>query len=132
MKIATGGKTNTYELTGTVTFGGVDSLGFASIAAWDVETAQTLLGREGRFDSVSIAAKPGTSATELVDAVKQLVPGNLEVKDSAKQAKDDAAEVNEGMGMIRKVAARLRGHRAARRRVRDLQHAVDHGRPAHA
>ena len=103
VKIATGGKTNTYELAGTVTFGGVDSLGFASIAAWDVETAQTLLGREGRFDSVSIAAKPGTSTTELVDAVKQIVPGNLEVKDSAKQAKDDAAEVNEGMGMIRKV-----------------------------
>ena len=101
VKIATGGKTNSYELTGIVTFGGVDSLGFASIAAWDVETAQTLLGREGRFDSVSIAAKPGTSATELVDAVKQLVPGNLEVKDSATQAKDDAAEVNEGMGMIR-------------------------------
>ena len=29
-------------------------------------------------------------------------------------------------------AARLRRHRAARRRVRDLQHPVDHGRPAHA
>jgi putative ABC transport system permease protein len=103
VRIATGGKTNTYELAGTVTFGGVDSLGFASIAAWDVETAQTLLGREGRFDSVSIAAKAGTSPTELVDAVKQIVPSNLEVKDSAKQAKDDAAEVNEGMGMIRNV-----------------------------
>ena len=61
----------------------MDSLGFASIAAWDVKTAQTLLDREGRFDSVSIAAKPGTSATELVDAVKPLVPTNLEVKDSA-------------------------------------------------
>ncbi|HKH16856.1 MAG TPA: FtsX-like permease family protein [Solirubrobacteraceae bacterium] len=103
VKIATGGKTNSYELAGTATFGGVDSLGFASIAVWDVETAQTLLGRERRFDSVSIAAKPGTSATELVDAVKQLIPGNLEVKDSAKQAKDDAAEVNEGMSMIRNV-----------------------------
>jgi putative ABC transport system permease protein len=103
VKIATGGKTNTYELAGTVTFGGVDSLGFASIAAWDVETAQKLLGREGSFDSVSIAAKPGTSANDLVDAVKQIVPGNLEVKDSATQAEDDAAEVNEGMGMMRKV-----------------------------
>jgi putative ABC transport system permease protein len=103
VKVATGGETNSYELTGIATFGGVDSLGFASIAAWDVETAQKLLGREGRFDSVSIAAKDGTSATELVEAVDKLIPRTLEVKDSATQAEDDAAEVNESMGMIRKV-----------------------------
>ena len=48
-----------------MSFGGVDSLGFASIAAWDIETAQTLLHREGRFDGISIAAKQGTSAPEL-------------------------------------------------------------------
>ena len=30
------------------------------------------------------------------------------------------------------VPARVRRHRALRRRVRDLQHALDHGRPAHA
>ena len=34
--------------------------------------------------------------------------------------------------MIRIRAARLRRHRAARRRLRDLQHPVDHGRPAHS
>src|ERR687897_608937 len=68
VKVSTGGQTRTYELTGIVSFGDVDSLGFASIAAWDVKTAQTLLGREGRYDSVSIAATPGTSPTELVGA----------------------------------------------------------------
>ena len=83
VKIATGGQTRPYELAGIVSFGDVDSLGFASIAAWDVETAQKLLDREGRFDSVSIPAKPGTSAAELVKAVQPLLPDNLEVKDSA-------------------------------------------------
>ncbi len=102
VKVATGGQTRPYELTGIVSFGDVDSLGFASIAAWDVKTAQTLLGREGRYDSVSIAAKSGTSAAELVKAVQPLVPKNLEVNDSAAQAKQDAAELDEGMGMIRK------------------------------
>ena len=103
VKVSTGGQTRPYELTGIVSFGDVDSLGFASIAAWDVKTAQTLLDREGRYDSVSIAAKPGTSAAELVKAVQPLVPNNLEVNDSAAQAKEDAAELDEGMGMIRKV-----------------------------
>jgi putative ABC transport system permease protein len=99
--VSTLGKKHTYRLTGTVSFGGVDSLGFASVAAWDIETAQTLLDREGRFDGISIAAKQGTSVTELTQAVKPLLPGTLQVKDSAKQAKDDAAELNSGMDTIR-------------------------------
>jgi putative ABC transport system permease protein len=103
VKVSTGGHTRPYELTGIASFGDVDSLGFASIAAWDVKTAQTLLDREGRFDSVSLAAKPGTSATELVEAVQPLVPKELEVQDSAKEAADQAENVNEGLGMIRNV-----------------------------
>ena len=48
-------------MSGTVSFGSVDSLGFASIAAWDVPTAQSLLNREGRYDVISVAAKKGTT-----------------------------------------------------------------------
>ena len=102
VQVAPGGHTRSFELTGIVSFGDVDSLGFASIAAWDVRTAQKLLDREGRFDSVSIAAAPGTSAQELVKAVQPLLPASLEVNDSAAQAKADAAELDEGMGMVRK------------------------------
>ena len=39
--ISTGGTQHNYKLTGTVSFGEVDSLGFGSIAAWDVKTAQS-------------------------------------------------------------------------------------------
>jgi len=99
--ISTLGKRHTYRLSGTVSFGGVDSLGFASVATWDVKTAQTLLHREGRFDGISIAAKEGTSVAELTRAVAPLLPATLQVKDSAKQAKDDAAQLDSSMDMIR-------------------------------
>ena len=130
MPIATAGHTHRYELTGIASYGGVDSLGFASIAVWDVRTAQTLLGREGRFDSISISAKPGTSPAQLVEAVRSIVPATLQVNDSAEEADDQAANVDEAMGMVRKFLLGFARHRAARRRVRDLQHAVDHGRAA--
>ena len=90
-----------FTLTGVASYGKVDSLGFASIAAWDLKTAQTLLHREGGFDSISIAAKKGTSAAELVRAVQPLVPAGLQVKDSAKQAKDDADELNSSMSIMK-------------------------------
>jgi putative ABC transport system permease protein len=101
--ISTLGAKHAYTLTGTATFGGVDSIGFASVAVWDLKTAQTLMHREGRFDSISIAAKPGTSAADVVRAVKPLIPASLQVKDSARQAKDDAKNVNSGLGMVRKL-----------------------------
>jgi putative ABC transport system permease protein len=99
--ISTLGKKHRYRVTGTVSFGDVDKLGFASIAAWDVKTAQTLLNREGRFDSVSIAAKKGTSPAAVVAAVKPLLGPDLQVKDGAQQAKDDAAELNDSLAIIR-------------------------------
>ena len=64
VRVTTPGRTSEYRIAGTASFGEVDSLGFGSIAAWDVQTAQKLFGREGRFDSISIAAADGTSAAE--------------------------------------------------------------------
>jgi putative ABC transport system permease protein len=92
---------HTYEVTGTASYGEVDSLGFGSIAVWDLATAHKVLDREGRYDGISIAAKSGTSAAELVNAVKPLVPSNAEVQDSAKQAKDDSQKLDESMGKVR-------------------------------
>jgi putative ABC transport system permease protein len=99
--VSTLGTKRSYELTGVVSYGEVDSLGFASIAAWDLKTAQTVMHREGSYDTISIAAKQGTSSKELVKAVAPLVPGTLQVKDSAKQAKDDAEELNSSMSILK-------------------------------
>ena len=101
IKVSTFGAKHSYELTGIVMYGDVDSLGFASIAAWDLKTAQTLLHREGSYDTISIAAKRGTSSKELVRAVAPLVPATMAVKDSAKQAKDDAQELNRSMSVMK-------------------------------
>ena len=49
-------------------------------------------------------------------AIKPLLPAGLQVKDSAAQAKDDAKKINDGDGDDPMGAARLRRHRAARRR----------------
>jgi putative ABC transport system permease protein len=94
VSVSTLGTKHRYEVTGIATFGDVDSLGGATIAIWDVPTAQKLLHKEGRFDGISIAAKDGTSPDELVRAVKPLVPASLEVKDSEQQAAADAQETN--------------------------------------
>jgi putative ABC transport system permease protein len=99
--VSASGETDAYTVTGIVSYGEVDSLGFGSIVAWDLETAQAVLDRDGLYDSISIAAKDGTSSAELVKAVRPLLPDTLEVKDSAKQAEEASAEIDEGMAYVR-------------------------------
>ena len=99
--VATLGAKHRYEVTGIATFGGLDSLGGATIAIWDLPTAQTLLDKRGRFDGISIAAKDGTSSAELIRAVQPLVPASLEVKDSEQQAAADAKDTNVIVNAIR-------------------------------
>ena len=99
--VSTLGAKRRYEVTGIASFGGVDSLGGATMAIWDLPTAQTLLHKEGRFDSISIAAKEGTSSDDLVRAVQPLVPASLQVKDSEAQAAADAKETNVIVNVVR-------------------------------
>jgi putative ABC transport system permease protein len=92
--VATLGAKHRYKVTGIATFGGLNSLGGATIAIWDMPTAQALLNKRGRFDGISIAAKDGTSPAELIRAVQPLVPASLEVKSSEQQAAADAKDTN--------------------------------------
>src|SRR3954463_8169039 len=92
--VATLGAKHRYEVTGIATFGGLDTLGGATIAIWDLPTAQTLLKKRGQFDGISIAAKDGTSSAELIRAVQPLVPASLQVKGSEEQAAADAKDTN--------------------------------------
>jgi putative ABC transport system permease protein len=99
--VSTLGDRHRYEVTGIATFGEVDSIGGATMAIFDIGTAQTLLHKEGKFDGISMAAKEGTSSSDLIKAVQPLVPASLEVKNAKAQAEADSAEVNDALGYIR-------------------------------
>ena len=90
-----------YEITGVARFGDVDSLGGATLAVFDMPTAQRLLHKQGVFDGISIQAKDGTSTAELMRAVQPLVPASLEVRDSEAQAAADAKQTNQGLDFVR-------------------------------
>jgi putative ABC transport system permease protein len=98
--IAALGPVKQYEITGIARFGSVDSIGGATFAVFDVPTAQALFQKEGQFDSISVAAKPGTSPDELVRSLEPLVPASAEVKTGAAQASADAADTNDDIAFI--------------------------------
>jgi putative ABC transport system permease protein len=98
--VAATGPAEQYRVTGVARYGSVDSLGGASLAIFDLKTAQTLFEKEGRFDSISVKAKDGVSPTALVKQITPLVPRDAEVKTGGAQAKADAKDTNDGLKFI--------------------------------
>ena len=99
--VVTQGTRHTFELTGTVSYLAEDLPPRPSLAVWDVESAQALLDRSGHYDVISIEAAEGTSGSEISQAVRPLLPANLQVKDTATSVADAEADGRESLRHIR-------------------------------
>jgi putative ABC transport system permease protein len=95
--VAAIGPVQQYEITGVAKFGSVDSIGGATIAVFDLPTAQALYKKEGKYDSISIAAKEGVSPDQLVRELRPLLPPEAQIQTGEAQAAGDAEETNEGL-----------------------------------
>ena len=83
------------ELSGIMQFSSGLSIGGATLAGFDLPTAQRLLRKEGKLDEIAIASKPGTSQEELLRQVEEILPADTEVRTGQQVADEDAAGTNE-------------------------------------
>jgi ABC-type antimicrobial peptide transport system permease subunit len=84
-----------FRIVGIDKLGGVSSIGGATIAVFDLRTAQKLFDKEGRLDSISIAAKPNVSTSQLVSAVRQIVPPATQVRSGQQEAKQAVKDTSD-------------------------------------
>ncbi|HZD87957.1 MAG TPA: FtsX-like permease family protein [Gaiellaceae bacterium] len=83
-----------YRISGIVEIGGVSSLGGATMSIFDFPTAQRIFHKQGRLDSISVAAKPGTTPQQLVQEIRPLLPPTAQVRTGTGQAKQATKETN--------------------------------------
>jgi putative ABC transport system permease protein len=89
------------RISGFVRFGSVSTIGGATLAGFDLPTAQELFDKRGRLDEIAVAAKPGVSDDELAGELREVLPPTAQVKTAAEQARDDAAETNSFISFLR-------------------------------
>jgi putative ABC transport system permease protein len=75
-----------FRIAGTVKFGGVSSLGGATMAIFTLPTAQRIFDKPNQFDEIDIAAAHGVSPQQLVHAIRPLLPVNGQVRTGQAQA----------------------------------------------
>jgi putative ABC transport system permease protein len=95
------GAQHKYRIAGIVQIGGVASLGGATMAIFDFPTAQKIFHKQGRLDSISLAAKPGVTGTQLVQEIKPLLPATAVVRSGQAQTKQATKDTNGFLTIIR-------------------------------
>ena len=83
------------RISGIIRFGSAASLGGATLAGFDLPTAQRLFDKEGSLDEIAVAARAGVSDPELLSEIRGILPERTQVVSAAEQARDDAEGTNE-------------------------------------
>jgi putative ABC transport system permease protein len=93
--VETRGPVQKYRITGLVRFSSkVSSLGGATLAIFDLPTAQKIFHKENEFDSIAVAAKPNVTPQQLVDQIKRILPPTAQVRTGQEEAKQAAKDTN--------------------------------------
>ena len=83
------------RISGIMQFSSGLSIGGATLAGFDLPTAQSLMQKQGKLDEIAVAAKPDATEQELVAQIEEILPPGTQVQTGAAQAQADAEETNE-------------------------------------
>jgi putative ABC transport system permease protein len=95
------GPVKSYRITGVARYGSVGSIGNSTFAIFDVPTAQDLYDKNGRFDSISVAAGKGVSPEQLAREIRPILPETAEVRTGNEQAAADSKDAQDGIALFR-------------------------------
>jgi putative ABC transport system permease protein len=90
------------RISGVVKFGSVASIGGATLAGFDLPTAQKLFEKGGKLDEIAVSAKPGVSNDQLVSQIKEILPPATQVRTGQAQAHEDAKDTNDFISFLQK------------------------------
>ncbi|HEX4982444.1 MAG TPA: FtsX-like permease family protein, partial [Ilumatobacteraceae bacterium] len=95
------GPPETFTIVGIAGFGETDNLAGATLAVFDLPTAQRVLDKEGVVDSVSVRVDEGASVSTVQQEIQQVVGPKIEVITSADVAAEQSKALQEGLGFFR-------------------------------
>ena len=100
VRILLQGPTRTFTITGLVKFGTADNLAGATIAAFDVPTAQALMGEEGQFDSINVATTSGANQAAVQRGIERVLPHGVEVVSGQTAANEQTNAISSALSFF--------------------------------
>jgi ABC-type lipoprotein release transport system permease subunit len=94
------GPPETFTVTGIVTFGTADNLAGATLAAFDLSTAQVIFDSRGHYDTINILAKPGVNKARLQTEIAKVLPPGVEVVTGQTVANEQTSTINSDLSFF--------------------------------
>jgi len=89
------------RVSGIIEFSSGLTIGGATLAGFDLPTAQRLMKKEGQLDEIPVAAKPGVTDAQLVREIEAILPDGTQVRTSQQQVREDASGTDEFISFFR-------------------------------
>jgi putative ABC transport system permease protein len=90
-----------FTISGITGFGSADNLGGATLALFDLKTAQDFLGKPGVFDEIDVVAADGVDPSALRANVAAVLPKGVEAVTSATVSDEQSKALQDGLGFFR-------------------------------
>ncbi len=100
VRILLPGPTRTFTITGLATFGTVDNLAGATLAAFDIPTAQALLGEVGQFDNINVVAQPGADKATVQQDIARVLPPGVQVVTGQTVVNEATGAISSALGFF--------------------------------
>ncbi len=89
-----------FTISGIVGFGNADNLAGATLAVFDLPTAQKVFDRVGEYDTLDVTAVPGVSATVLRERIQSALPDGYEAITGAAAATEASDQLKTALGFL--------------------------------
>ena len=100
VRVLLAGPPQTFTVSGIVTFGTANNLAGATIAAFDLPTAQRLFGEEGRYDAINVLTSPGADKQSVEHAIAAALPSGVQVVTGQTVADEQANDINHALSFF--------------------------------
>jgi putative ABC transport system permease protein len=90
------------RVSGIVKFGSVSTIGGATLAGFDLPTAQQLFGKPGKLDEIAVASEPNVATDQLLRQIRGVLPADTQVRTGAGQAHEDSKDTNSFISFLQK------------------------------
>ncbi len=100
IKVQTVGGVAEYDLVGIVGFGESDNIAGATVAVFDLATAQTLFGLEGQYSAIAVVGEDGVNPDILRNNIALALPDGIEAVTSADEAEAQSQALQESLSFL--------------------------------
>ena len=100
IRVEAQGRALPFRVSGLVNFGAAASIGGATLAGFDLPTAQKLFKKVGKLDQIRVASKPGVSQTSLLSSIRSILPPQTQVRTGEAQAESDASDTKSFLSFL--------------------------------